>query len=129
MNRKTLMTHCMLFAWGICAFAQYPNVPKKDMVASDSMLTAANKRSDSIWNNYAYPVVRMEAQIKDRPWVPWAHRTLDLNQATIPAFPGAEGGGMYTTGGRGGKVLTVTNLDDEGVGSFRWACEQGGLAL
>ncbi len=42
------------------------------------------------------------------------------------AFPGAEGFGKYTTGGRGGRIFIVSNLNDKGPGSFREAAEAKG---
>ena len=51
----------------------------------------------------------------------------DAQFDSAPAFPGAEGFGRYTTGGRGGAVYHVTRLDDDTKpGSFRYACNQSG---
>jgi len=108
-------------------FAQYPSVPKEVAAKSDSMMKEFRKNSDEAWQK-ALPIIEKEA-LEGRPYIPWAHRPYDLPQAKIPAFPGAEGGGAYSFGGRGGKVLVVTSLEDSGPGTLRWACEQGGARI
>jgi pectate lyase len=50
----------------------------------------------------------------------WLVNGTELKAQTI-AFPGAEGFGQYTAGGRGGKVIVVNTLDDDGAGSLRKA--------
>ena len=72
---------------------------------------------------------------EDTPVTPPGPSTVTYEDFAIPAyeedgvaraFPGAEGGGMYATGGRGGAVLHVTNLNDKGEGSLRAAIEAKG---
>lgn len=121
------MSVCSLLLLPLAAEAQYPQITQAAQEKFDSLQRVWTAHSDSAWA-VAFPIVKKEA-MEGRPYVPWAFRPYDLRQAKIPAFPGAEGGGMYTFGGRGGKVLTVTNLNDDGPGSFRWACEQGGARI
>jgi len=111
----------------LSASAQYPDMTSEAKHYIEQQKKQWQAHSDSAWD-VAFPIVVEEAKA-GRPYVPWASMPYDLRQAKIPAFPGAEGGGMYTFGGRGGKVLTVTNLNDDGPGSFRWACEQGGARI
>jgi len=106
------------------AFAQYPDIPADVKKESDAMMDAARKQSDIAWE-LAKPIIEKEAK-EGKPFIPWAGRPEDLPQAAIKAFPGAEGGGSFSFGGRGGKVYVVTSLADSGPGTLREACEKGG---
>ena len=129
MKKKFVRSLMIISALGLTqiAKAQYPEIPHDVQVWSDSLLDAARKHSDEAWAK-AYPIIDQEAR-NGKPYIPWASRPTDLPQASIPAFPGAEGGGKFSYGGRGGKVYTVTNLNDDGPGTFRCACEQGGARV
>jgi len=106
------------------SFAQYPSIPQDVQKATNDMMAEATRQSDIAWQK-ALPIIEKEAK-EGKPYIPWAGRPYDLPQADILAFPGAEGGGAYSFGGRGGKVIVVTSLADSGPGTLRDACEQGG---
>ncbi|RXK87458.1 polysaccharide lyase [Filimonas effusa] len=107
--------------------AQYPKVPEEAKRVSDSLMKAATRQSDEAWVK-ALPVIKKEAEA-GKPYIPWAGRPTDLPQSELLAFPGAEGGGAYSFGGRGGKVIVVKSLEDNGPGTLREACEQGGARI
>ena len=127
MKQKLLLAACAMILAPVAAEAQYPSITDAAKAKIDSLQKVWTAHSDSAWA-VAFPIVKKEA-MEGRSYVPWAFRPYDLKQSKIPSFPGAEGGGMYTFGGRGGKVITVSNLNDDGIGSFRWACEQGGARI
>jgi hypothetical protein len=107
--------------------AQYPIIPQALQDSADAEMKKFQQLSDEAWAK-ALPVIEADAK-KGKPYIPWAAQPGDLPQATIPAFPGAEGGGAYSFGGRGGKVYVVTSLADRGPGTLREACEQGGARI
>ena len=96
------------------AWAQYPTIPPDVEAKAEAALNEAKKRSDEAWKK-ALPIIEQEGKA-GKPYVPWAAQPSDLPQAKIPAFAGAEGGGAYSFGGRGGKVYVVTTLADSGPG-------------
>jgi len=96
-------------------------VPGEDIKARDAAL---NQYEQGVISNVAPQLAAWAA--KGKPYIPWASKPGDLPQATVPAFPGAEGGGKFSFGGRGGRVFVVTSLADSGPGTLREACESAG---
>ena len=127
MNTRILSLTLGLALGATTLFAQYPTIPDSVKARGAAEEAVWNQLDQAAWQK-AVPVV-MEQMLDGKPFVPWANRPSDLRQATIPAFPGAEGGGMYSFGGRGGKILVVTSLEDEGPGTLREACETGGARI
>ena len=105
--------------------AQYPTIPDSIKARAARQEAEWDANSYKAWAE-AYPIVMKEEAENGRPYRPWASKPEDLIKADIVAFPGAEGGGSYTPGGRGGKVYVVTSLADSGPGTLREACEKGG---
>jgi hypothetical protein len=120
MTRWTAWAVALLVAVSAAARAQYPKVPKAVQAAEDARRVAAERPEDEAWER-AQPELARWAE-KGKPYIPGAAKPQDLPQADIPAFPGAWGAGMYSFGGRGGKVYVVTSLEDSGPGTLREAC-------
>lgn len=124
MVTKLAVSFFLLLNLTYLAYAQYPKIPEDVKKATQELMDKARKQSDDAWAK-ALPIIEENAK-NGKPYIPWAGRPTDLPQAEIPAFPGAEGGGKFTFGGRGGEVYVVTSLEDNGPGSLREACEKGG---
>ncbi|SFH24373.1 pectate lyase family protein [Pedobacter insulae] len=109
------------------AYAQYPVIPEAMEKKADSILKEIERKSEL---QFLKVKDKVDLDAKNgKPYIPWAAKPGDLPQSNIPAFPGAEGGGAYSFGGRGGKVYVVNTLNDAGPGSLREACEQGGARI
>lgn len=124
MSSTRLVAVAMAAAIAATSSAQYPKITSEVAAESAQRMAEMRRRSDEAWRR-AQPAIKAAAE-QGKPYIPDAARPEDLPQAEIPAFPGAQGGGMYSFGGRGGRVIVVTNLNDDGPGSFRAALEAGG---
>lgn len=119
--------------FSLSAYAQYPTIPDSVKARGAQESAQWDELNEQAWQR-ALPTV-MQGMFDGKPFVPQCSKPSDLKQASIPAFPGAEGGGKYSFGGRGvnylgvpveSKVFVVTSLADSGPGTLREACEAGG---
>ena len=125
---KKILVLILASVLALPVLAQYPEVPDSVVARAARQSAEWQKLSDAAWQK-ALPIIEQEEKEFGRIYRPWASKPEQLLKASIPAFPGAEGGGMYTPGGRGGKVIVVTSLADRGPGTLREACETGGARI
>ena len=121
-NRKLKGIAVLFLLVPAMLFAQYPDVPSDLKAAAEKMIREESANAKGVLKAHATEM--KEWTVKGKPFIQWAARPTDLPQANIPAFPGAEGGGKYSFGGRGGKVVVVTSLADRGPGTLREACQE-----
>ena len=116
----SLIALCGTLAPSLFAREKWPQMPEAEKQEQD----AWKLHQQEVISNIQPALVAWAKQGK--PFIPWAASPGDLPQATVPAFPGAEGGGKVSFGGRGGRVYVVTSLEDSGPGTLREGCEAAG---
>src|SRR5699024_3383084 len=118
------LTFIILILIGIASFSVAQNIPVEVEEEAAKIEQELQEHKDSVWHSVK-PIVMKQAR-NGRPYVPYASVPAHFQKKELPAFPGAEGGGAFTAGGRGGDIYVVTSLADSGPGTLREALEAGG---
>lgn len=114
------------------------NAEIKDLKAGTTYKFAVRSIAGELMSAYSSYVEGKTESEPEPEEPPTPTSTIEYTEFAIPsfeedgkarAFPGAEGGGMWTTGGRGGSVYHVTNLNDGGEGSLRYGINNMGRPL
>ena len=125
-NIKKVLSVWMLATCVLPVAAQYPVIP--DSVKARRQ-TRSGVRPEIRCGMEESPSGCYGRSTKGRPYKPWASKPEDLVKSNIPAFPVRKAEACILPGGRGGKVIVVTSLEDSGPGTLREACETGGARV